>query len=119
MNRLPRANGSFESFGEPESQKPLPTVVMAIPGAGDVVIHQAHFIFAGDFDTPNGKRISVTTGRSACKCGCGRPGVAFCATPSVDEARALAARILAVADQIEAEAAAAGMAAIRKAGGKL
>ncbi|MCW3837849.1 hypothetical protein ACFQ1E_17530 [Sphingomonas canadensis] len=75
-------------------------------GIGQVVIRPAAFSFVGRAEQPQGARLIFATGLLGCKCGCNSPGVAFAATPTVEEARKLALQLNEHADALEAQAAA-------------
>ncbi|WEK43622.1 MAG: hypothetical protein P0Y64_01970 [Candidatus Sphingomonas colombiensis] len=100
-------------------QTRIPSHVVVIPGIGDVLFHHAlaanvSEITVGDSDN----RIALQIADAGYKCGCGARGRGMILTPGPEEARLIAERLVQIAEQYEARAAAQASAAIREAAGK-
>jgi len=101
-----RAKTTMERSIVSDPQEALPSTIADFGTHGSVLLQQAHFAIIGvREDNAGGKRIILAAGRNGCTCGCGALGQAYASTPSPDEARQLAAQLVAYASELEADAA--------------
>jgi hypothetical protein len=113
-----KARVVFESAIKADPQDRLPTIEIDTPETGPVEMHHGHFVMVTEALARNGSRIALTVGFRGCPCGCKAPGTAFMFTPSPDHARAIAAQLIAIADDLDGRAKDQASDALRKASGK-
>lgn len=83
-------------------QQQIPSHVFHVPGVGDVVFHHAQGSNVGEIIVDHGApRISLMLVTPGCDCGCGARGRGLFLTPDADEARRIAKRLIAAADDQE------------------
>lgn len=100
-----------------EVQRQIAPSLVAFPDIGECVTLHAQGCFIGFVEEDGVRRISITVAIRGCNCGCAAPGKAFTATPSPANARRMGERLIALADETEADAALLAAAAIKRAKG--
>lgn len=89
-----------------------------LPDNGSLVVHHANLVFAAESREGDVSTTSLIVGRGGCPCGCKAQGFAFEYRLSPDDARNIAAKLTAIADTVDAQAASAAASLIRKVRGK-